>query len=158
MQVAEGGIVPADGVLLDERCRVNEALLSGESAPVNKQRHDVLIAGSILIDGPAQLRIERVGADTALAGIAVLVGRAQAERPQLARAGERAATRFVARVLALTALTVVAWSFVDPARAFTAALAVMGLGKVAGRLLLLGPIGRQSLTLLAAIATASAGR
>ena len=125
VQVAEGGIVPADGVLLDERCRVNEALLSGESAPVNKQRHDALIAGSILIDGPAQLRIERVGADTALAGIAVLVGRAQAERPQLARAGERAATRFVARVLALTALTVVAWSFVDPARAFTAALAVL---------------------------------
>ncbi len=125
VQVAEGGIVPADGVLLDERCRVNEALLSGESAPVNKQRHDALIAGSILIDGPAQLRIERVGADTTLAGIAALVGRAQAERPQLARAGERAATRFVARVLALTALTVVVWSFVDPARAFTAALAVL---------------------------------
>lgn len=125
VHVAEGGIVPADGVLISERCRVDEALLSGESAPVAKQRGDALIAGSVLADGPAQLRVERVGADTALASIAALVGRAQAERPRLAQAGERAAARFVARVLALTALTVMVWSFVDPSRAFTAALAVL---------------------------------
>lgn len=125
VHVAEGGIVPADGVLLNERCRVDEALLSGESAPVMKQRADLLITGSVLADGPALLRVERVGADTTLASIAALVGRAQAERPRLAQAGERAAARFVARVLALTALTVAVWSFVDPSRAFTAALAVL---------------------------------
>lgn len=125
VHVTEGGIVPADGVLLSERCRVDEALLSGESAPVTKQRGNALISGSVLVDGPAQLRVERVGADTALASIAALVGRAQAERPQLAQAGERAAARFVARVLALTALTVVIWSFIDPSRAFAAALSVL---------------------------------
>lgn len=123
--VSEGAIVPADGVLVSEHCRVDEALLSGESAPVAKRRGDLLIAGSVLVDGTAQLRVERVGADTALAGIAALVGRAQAERPQLARAGERAAARFVARVLTLTAFTVAAWSFFDPTRAFSAALAVL---------------------------------
>ena len=74
VRVAEGGIVPADGVLLSERCRVDEALLSGESAAVTKRRDDSLIAGSVLEDGPALLRVERVGADTALAGIAALVG------------------------------------------------------------------------------------
>ena len=91
VRVAEGGIVPADGVLLTERCRVDEALLSGESAPVTKRRDDLLIAGSVLEDGPVLLRIERVGADTTLAGIAALVGRAHAERPRLQVAGERAA-------------------------------------------------------------------
>ena len=94
--------MPADGVLLTERCRVDEALLSGESAPVTKRRDDLLIAGSVLEDGPVIVRIERIGADTALAGIAALVGRATAARPRLQVAGEVAAGRFVARVLVLT--------------------------------------------------------
>jgi len=71
------------------------------------------------------LRVEHVGADTVLAGVSALVSRAQTERPQLERAGERATARFVARVLALTALTVAAWCVVDPSRAFTAAVAVL---------------------------------
>jgi len=125
VRIAEGGIVPADGVLASERCRVDEALLSGESAPVLKRRGDRLIAGSVLEDGPALVRIERVGADTALAGIAALVGRAHAMRPQLQVAGEHAAARFVGRVLALTALTAAGWGFFDPPRAFSAAVAVL---------------------------------
>ena len=125
VQVKEGGIVPGDGVLIGTHCRVDEALLTGESAPIAKHRGDSLIAGSVLIDGPAEIRIERVGADTALAAIAMLVARAQAERPRLPQLGERAAARFVARVLLLTLLTVVCWSIVDPSRAFTAALAVL---------------------------------
>jgi len=125
VRVAEGGIVPADGVLLGEHCRVDEALLSGESAPVKKKLGDALIAGSVLEDGPVLLRVERVGADTALAGIASLVGRAHAERPQLQVAGELAAARFVARVLALTAVTAIGWGLVDPSRAFSAAVAVL---------------------------------
>jgi P-type Cu2+ transporter len=125
VHVSEGGIVPADGSLLSECCSVNEALLSGESAPVSKRRGDLLIAGSILEDGPVQLRIERVGAATALACVAALVGRAQTERPRLVCVGERAAARFVGLVFAVTALTVAAWALVDPSRAFTAAVAVL---------------------------------
>ena len=125
VRVAEGGIVPADGVLLTERCRVDEALLSGESAAVTKRRDDSLIAGSVLEDGPVLMRVERVGADTALAGIAALVGRAHAERPRLQVVGEIAAGRFVARVLILTAITAAVWAIFDPARAFPAAIAVL---------------------------------
>ena len=125
VQIREGGIIPVDGVLLSVRCRVDEALLTGESAPLEKRRGDSLIAGSVLVDGPAQVRVERTGSETTLAGIAALVERAQAERPKLARAGDRAASRFVARVLGLTALTMVAWLMFDPSRAFAAALAVL---------------------------------
>lgn len=124
-RVVEGGIVPADGTLLSERCRVDESLLSGESSPVTRRHGGILIAGSVLLDGPVDLRVTRVGADTTVAGIAALVERAQTQRPQLARAGERAAARLVARVLALTALTAIAWAFIEPARAFPAALAVL---------------------------------
>jgi P-type Cu2+ transporter len=125
VHVAEGGAVPADGALLSERCRVNEALLSGESAPTPRRRGDALIAGSILVEGPAQMVVETVGAHTVLAGIVALVARAATERPRLAEAGERAAAAFVSRVLTLAALTFVGWSYFDASRAFTATLAVL---------------------------------
>jgi Cu2+-exporting ATPase len=125
VHVVEGGIVPADGVLFDGHCRVDESLLTGESTPVTRRCGERLAAGSVLVDGPAGLRVDRIGADTVLAGIAALATRAQTERPRLAQAGERAASRFVARVLLLTVATVAAWCVVDPSRAFGAALAVL---------------------------------
>lgn len=123
--VEEGGRLPADGILLSERCRVDEALLSGESAPLTKRHAEPLVAGSVLLDGPIHMRVERVGAETMLAGIVYLVERAQAQRPQLAHAGERTARSFVARLFVLTALTAAVWSVLDPSRAFSAALAVL---------------------------------
>ncbi|MFO7286218.1 MAG: cation-translocating P-type ATPase [Gammaproteobacteria bacterium] len=125
VHVAEGGVIPADGVLLSERCRVDEALLTGESAPVERRRGETLVAGSVLVDGPVDLRVERVGTETALAGIAELVARAQAAKPKLALEGEKTASRFVLRVLLLTAATAAAWAWFDPSRAFAAALAVL---------------------------------
>lgn len=125
VHLAQGSSIPADGVLESAHCRVDEALLSGESTPLAKRRGDKLIAGSVVVEGPAQLRVERVGADTALAGIVALVTRAQTERPRLACAGEAAAARFVARVLTLAALTAIGWSWFDPSRAFAATLAVL---------------------------------
>ena len=125
VHLAEGSSVPADGVLASARCRVDEALLTGESAAVTKHRGATLIAGSIVTEGPAEMRVERVGTDTVLAGIAALVTRAQTARPRLAEAGERAAAGFVARVLTLATITAIGWSFFDPSRAFTATLAVL---------------------------------
>ncbi len=125
VHVAQGSAVPADGSLLSGHARVDEALLSGESMPLAKRRGDPLVAGSVVVEGPLELRVEQVGANTALAGIVALVTRAQAERPRLARAGERAAARFVARVLTLATLTALGWIIVDPSRAFAATLAVL---------------------------------
>ena len=125
VHVAEGAAVPADGVLEGARCRVDEALLSGESAAVAKNPGDALVAGSLVVQGPARLRVRQVGAGTVLAGIVALVARAQTERPRLAQTGERAAAGFVARVLTLATLTALGWSFIDPSRAFTATLAVL---------------------------------
>ena len=125
VHLAKGSSVPADGVLASADCRIDEALLSGESVALAKRRGDALIAGSLVVEGPAELLVERVGADTVLSGIATLVTRAATERPRLAQAGERAATGFVARVLVLAALTATGWSLFDPARAFSATLAVL---------------------------------
>ncbi|MGE0801710.1 MAG: heavy metal translocating P-type ATPase [Lautropia sp.] len=125
VHVAAGETVPADGNLQGAGCRVDESLLTGEAEPVMKRHGDPVIAGSLVLAGAADLRVARVAADTALAAIVALVTRAQAARPKLAQAGERLAGFFVARILVLTALTALVWGFVDPARAFDAALAVL---------------------------------
>ena len=125
VRVAAGAAIPADGVLLSAECRIDESLLSGEAHPRLRQRGENLIAGSLLLDGPIEMDVQSVGADTALAGIVRMVTRAASERPQLARLADARAARFVLRVLGLTALTASIWMWFDPARAFSAALAVL---------------------------------
>jgi Cu2+-exporting ATPase len=123
--VAEGVSVPADGVLETDKCRVDEALLCGESAPCVKRRGDALCAGSIVVGMPATMRVTRVGADTVVAGIVALTTRAASSKPRLARDGEHAAASFVARVLVLAICTAVGWAIFDPSRALAATVAVL---------------------------------
>jgi Cu2+-exporting ATPase len=123
--IADGAGVPADGVLESAQCRVDEALLCGESAPLPKLRGDTLCAGSVVMGNPATMRVTRVGADTVVAGIVALTARAATTKPRLARAGERAAAVFIARVLVLAACTTLGWAIADPERAFSATVAVL---------------------------------
>ena len=123
--VADGATVPADGELVSTECRVDESLLSGESKPLLRHRGERLIAGSIVVEGPAQMRVARVGAETTLSAIVRLIGRAQQQRPRWTRYGDRAAGYFVCALLVVTAVTAAAWLVIDPTRAFAASLAVL---------------------------------
>lgn len=124
VHVAEGGTVPADGVLESAGVRVDEALLSGESHPLRRERGERLVAGSVLLSGPAELRVEHSGATTTVAPLGALATRARQAR-SLVAASDREIGRFVARVLVLTVLTALGWLLVDPGRAFEAAVAVL---------------------------------
>lgn len=125
VRVQEGGHIPADGTLLSPRAQTDESLLSGEATLQAKQRGDELIAGSVVVDGSLLFSVTRCGADTFLATLANLATRAQSARPRLAQAGQKAAARFVIRVLGLTLVTAVAWFVVQPERALEASLAVL---------------------------------
>jgi Cu2+-exporting ATPase len=126
VHLAEGASVPADGVLESASAQVDEALLSGESRPVRRHRGEALVAGSVLLDGPARLRVERSGEATTLARLGALAARARARAARQHAAGsDREIARFVLRVLVLTALTAIGWLLANPARAFDAALAVL---------------------------------
>jgi Cu2+-exporting ATPase len=125
VRVGAGAAIPADGVLVSGSCSVDEALLTGEATPRRRAANDTLIAGSIALDGPIEMRVERVGADTVLAGIVRMVTRAASGKPSLIRDADRRVRRFVLRVLALTAATALGWTLFDPSRAFAAALSVL---------------------------------
>jgi Cu2+-exporting ATPase len=125
VHVADGGTVPADGVLESASVRVDEALLSGESRPVTRERGERLVAGSVLLTGPAELRVEYSGSATVAARLGALAERVRRARPGNAAERDGEVVRFVARVLALTVLTALGWLLIDPARAFAAAVAVL---------------------------------
>ena len=124
VHIEDGGTVPADGVLESASVQVDEALLSGESRPQQRQRGERLLAGSVLLTGPAELRVEHAGADTGVARLGVLAARARQAR-SLTGSSDWDVSRFVRRVLLLTALTALGWLLVDPSRAFDAAIAVL---------------------------------
>jgi Cu2+-exporting ATPase len=125
VRVPLGQAIPADGVLLHAATACDEALLTGESLPVAKAVGDALVAGSINVGAPLTMRVERVGADTRHAAIVQMMASAAAQRPAMARLADRWAGPFLWAVLALAALSAAAWSFIDPARALTVAVAVL---------------------------------
>jgi P-type Cu2+ transporter len=125
VQVALGQAFPADGELEAGTTLADEALLSGESAPVAKAAGDALVAGSINVGSPVRMRVQRVGGDTRLEAIVSMMKSAAAQRPALARVADRWAAPFLWAVLLLAALGAAVWSVIDPARAVWVAVSVL---------------------------------
>lgn len=124
VRVAAGEAVPADGVLLDADAAFDEALLTGESAPVRRRAGDAVLAGSLSRDA-ARIRVSRVGADTWLSQLARLVEQAQASRPAVARAAERVSAWFVVALALCTLAVFFWWRQHDPSRAVEVAIALL---------------------------------
>jgi Cu2+-exporting ATPase len=125
LRVPVGSAFAADGVLEQGATRADESLLSGESLPVAKGVGDGVIAGSLNLGSPVQVRVLRVGADTRLAAIEAMMRSAAAQRPAAARLADRWAGPFLWCVLLLAAAAAAAWSFIDPARALWVAVSVL---------------------------------
>ena len=125
VRVPVGQAFAADGVLTCGHTRTDEALLSGESLPVEKAPGDPLVAGSINVGAPVAMRVERVGADTRYEAIVALMRSARTQRPAVVVAADRWAAPFLWSVLALAAVAGVAWSVVDPSRAVWVVVSVL---------------------------------
>lgn len=123
--VAAGESVPADGILIGDEAWFEEALLTGESAPVRKVDGDAVYAGTVCRERPARLRVTCTGPATRISQLARLVEQAQAHRPALARVADRLASRFVLFLLPVAVLVFIGWRLHEPARALEVTLALL---------------------------------
>lgn len=123
VHVAEGGMVPADGHALNAGALLDEALLSGESTVQRRDPGEPVVAGSMVAAGPLEMRVIRPAAQSTLAELGTLARRASTQAGN--GAGDKAAARFALRVLLLGLATALFWLWLDPSRAFDAAVAVL---------------------------------
>ena len=123
--VRPGEAVPADGVVMAGRSSVDESLLTGESLPRSKAQGSELIGGTVNVESPLTMEVEKVGADTVISAIQRLLDRAQLEKPRMAMLADRAAAWFVGAILILATLVGVYWYIHAPAEAFWIVLSVL---------------------------------
>jgi Cu+-exporting ATPase len=129
LRVRPGEKVPVDGVVLEGHSAVDESMITGESIPVEKSANSPVIGATINTTGSFVMRAERVGSETLLARIVQLVGQAQRSRAPIQRLADRVAAWFVPAVVAVAAVTFVAWFLFGPqprlAHALVNAVAVL---------------------------------
>ncbi len=108
--VKTGEKIPADGKVNKGSSHVDEALISGESKPIEKEKDSNVIAGSIVIDGSLIVTLSRVGENSTIGQIQKLIATAQGTKPRAQRIADKASAvlTFVAGATAL--LTLLVWS------------------------------------------------
>ncbi len=111
-----GDRVPTDGEVVEGDSAVDESMLTGESAPVDKAARSQLYAGTVNLDGRLIVRVTATGEETALAHIIAAVQRAQSSRANIQRLGDRVSSVFVPLVVA-AALVAGLWWGLAPASA-----------------------------------------
>ncbi len=117
--VRPGAKVPADGEVIEGKSDVNEAMLTGESRPVDKTTTSAVIAGTINGSGSLKVKVTQVGESTALAGIMRLVAEAQSSKSRAQILADRAA--FYLTIIAVLAGigTLIGWLVLGQSLSFT---------------------------------------
>lgn len=107
--VKPGSLVPVDGTVLEGTSSIDEAAITGESIPVEKQSGDKVISATVNKAGFLKCRADRVGEDTTLSQIIRLVEEASASKAPIAQLADKVAGVFVPVVICIALVTLAAW-------------------------------------------------
>ena len=125
LRVRPGEKIPVDGRLIEGSSSVDEAMLTGEPLPVEKQAGDEVIGGSFNHTGAFLMTADKVGADTLLAQIVHRVSAAQRSRAAVQKIADRVSAFFVPAVLIIAVVTLFAWMTIKPELAVVNSVAVL---------------------------------
>jgi heavy metal translocating P-type ATPase len=129
MLVKPGEKIPTDGVVRQGHAAVDEALVTGESMPVEKGVSDPVIGATLSTDGVLYVEATRVGSDTVLARIARFVEESKAMKPPIVLLADQVLKYYVPGVLLISGLSFVGWMLLStPLNALFAALSVAVIG------------------------------
>jgi len=120
--VRPGEKIPTDGEVISGQSSVDEAMLTGESMPVAKEKGSQVFAATINKSGSFTFRALRVGSETVLAQIIRLVEEAQGSKAPIQRLADRVAAVFVPVVFLVAVVTFLVWYFLVPEPIFSRAL------------------------------------
>ena len=122
VRILPGERIPVDGQVIEGRSPVDEALVTGESLPVDKSSGDRVVGGTTNTSGVLVVEVSRTGPDTLLSQITRLVARAQATKAPVQELADKVASIFVPSVMAIAIVTGLVWWFVGPDPRFDHAL------------------------------------
>ena len=114
LRVRPGEQVPVDGVVIEGRSAVDEAVVTGEPIPVEKAAGSQVTGATLNGTGSFTMRAERVGSETLLARIVKMVSEAQRTRAPIQQLADRISAWFVPAVIAIAALAFIAWTLWGP--------------------------------------------
>lgn len=122
LRVKPGEKIPVDGKVVDGHSSVDESMITGESIPVEKQKGDKLIGATVNANGMLAMKAEKVGKETALAGIVKIVEEAQGSKAPIQRLADSISGIFVPIVIGISVLAFLTWIFLVTPGQFAPAL------------------------------------
>ena len=122
--VRPGEKIPVDGVVLDGETSIDEAMLTGESIPVDKVKGDNVSAATINMSGFIKCEAIRVGEGTTLSQIIKMVSDAAASKAPISRFADKVSAVFVPVVLAIASVTLLVWHLAGESIGFSLARAI----------------------------------
>lgn len=109
IQVRAGERIPLDGEITEGTTSVDESMITGESVPARRTPGSKVIGGTMNLNKTITVKVTAVGKDTVIARILNLVEKAQANKANIQRLGDRVSNIFVPSVLGLASITLLVW-------------------------------------------------
>ena len=122
LRVRPGEKIPTDGVVVEGSSAVDEAMVTGESIPIEKKVGDRVIGSTVNGTGSLIMKAERVGSETLLSQIVQMVAEAQRSRAPIQKLADTVAAYFVPAVILIAIVTFIVWAIVGPEPRMTYAI------------------------------------